>query len=61
MANNRVMRELMNNINDLKAEILDHRNNERFLPVEKEKRKKKSRTRRSSRDVVDPYRIIEED
>ena len=62
MANNRVMRELISNIDELKAEVMEYRNNAKYLPYgKKRKRKKKSKNRKSSVEELDPYRIIEED
>ena len=62
MANNRVMRELISNIDELKAEVLEYRNNAKYLPDGKERRtKKKSKKRKSSVEELDPYKIIEED
>ena len=56
------MRELISNIDELKAEVLEYRNNAKYPPDGKErKRKKKSKKRKSSVEELDPYKIIEED
>ena len=56
------MRELISNIDELKAEVLEYRNNAKYLPDGKERRiKKKSKKHKSSVEELDPYKIIEED
>ena len=53
---------MINNIDELKAEVLEYRNNAKYLPDGKERRtKKKTKKRKSSVEELDPYKIIEED
>ena len=53
---------MISNIDELKAEVLEYRNNAKYLPDGKERRtKKKSKKRKSSVEELDPYKIIEED
>ena len=53
---------MISNIDELKAEVLEYRNNAKYLPDGKERRtKKKTKKRKSSVEELDPYKIIEED
>ena len=53
MTNNRIIKDLMVNINQLKAEIADYKNNEKYLP--EARKKKKSKRRKSNTWTLGPY------
>ena len=53
MTNNRIIKDLMVNINQLKAEIADYKSNEKYLP--EARKKKKSKRRKSNTQTLGPY------